>query len=83
MRIRVLGGVEVDHDPVPARLTPQSRRLLAVLVAQGGDEVSVHRLVDDLGVDDVVSVRMAVSRLRKVLGERIVTTSRLPVVRRH
>ena len=78
MRLVVLGAVEIwDDQDHSVPLTPQLRRLLALLVTSDGMAVSADRLAEyvaDGRVDGSV-VRTAVSRLRKVLGERIETTS--------
>ncbi len=75
MLVRVLGSIEVVADE-PVVLAPQLRRLLGLLVVANGDVVSAHRIAEYVaeGGDHAGSaVRTAVSRLRKVLGERIVS----------
>jgi predicted ATPase/DNA-binding SARP family transcriptional activator len=78
VHIRVLGQVEAiggagDVVQIGSR---NQRVVLAVLVAAGGDTVSVDRLIDAVWGDDpprtaVHSVRTYVSRLRRLLGEAI------------
>lgn len=73
MRFRVLGPVTVDGPDGTHELTGDRRRmLLAVLLAAGGDPVSVDRLVDALWgaappASAVTSLRSHVSRLRSDL----------------
>ena len=77
MRLRVLGPVSVatdTGDDTPLR--PQVRRLAALLLAADGRPVSGDRIADVLGATrtDGSAVRMAVSRLRSVFGERVETS---------
>jgi predicted ATPase/DNA-binding SARP family transcriptional activator len=78
VHIRVLGQVEAiggagDVVQIGSR---NQRVVLAVLVAAGGDTVSVDRLIDAVWGDEpprtaVHSLRTYVSRLRRVLGDAI------------
>jgi len=75
VRVRLLGAVTIESSGDPLR--PGVRRLLAVLSAASGDQVSEASLVDALwGAGDgdglpenpVRSLQTAVSRLRSALG---------------
>jgi DNA-binding SARP family transcriptional activator len=73
MQVCVLGSVEVWDGGEPlASLAPQTRRLLAVLAATPGRTVSASRIAEYVaaGRIDGSTVRTAVARLRKVLGNR-------------
>ena len=79
MRFRVLGPIEVERGHVAVGLGgPQQRRLLAVLLSERGRVVSTERLVDTLWSDGTAprdarrSTMSYVSRLRAVLGERLI-----------
>ncbi len=74
----ILGRVEIWDDQGNAvSLTPQLRRLLALLVAERGSTVSSGRIAEYIadGRIDGSLVRTAVSRLRKSLGDRIETAT--------
>ncbi len=76
MQVCVLGSVEVwDRGEPLGSLTPQARRLLAVLAATPGRTVSASRIAEYVaaGRIDGSTVRTAVARLRKVLGNRVAT----------
>jgi predicted ATPase/class 3 adenylate cyclase len=76
MQVGVLGPIEIwDGDERVTPLTPQASRLLAMLVATPGQRVSSSRIAEHVagGKLDGSTVRTAVSRLRKVLGRRVVT----------
>lgn len=76
MRICVLGsvGVWVDGEWVGS-LSPQTRRLLAMMVSMASDSLSPQQIGEYLtaGACDGSRIRTAVSRLRKVLGTGVVT----------
>jgi DNA-binding SARP family transcriptional activator len=73
MDVQILGPLRVLRDGVELDLgRPKQRLLLAVLVAAGGDTVSVDRLVDELWGEAppprvAASVQAYVSKLRNVL----------------
>jgi predicted ATPase/class 3 adenylate cyclase len=76
VRLGILGRTEVRDDAGAAlALTPQLRRLAALLVVSDGAPVSADRIAEYLadGPVDGSVVRTAVSRLRKVLGDRVQT----------
>ena len=76
MQVSVLGSVEVcEGGERVDSLTPQARRLLAVLAATPGRTVSTSRIAEYVagGRIDGSTVRTAVARLRKVLGNRVAT----------
>jgi predicted ATPase/class 3 adenylate cyclase len=77
VRLGILGRIEIwDDQGNSVSLTPQLRRLVAVLVAADGSTVSVDRIAEYIadGRTDGSVIRTAVSRLRKALGQRIETT---------
>ena len=81
MDYRVLGPVEVSSGGLPLQLGgAHQRALLAFLLLHANEVVSADRLLDELwGVPPgggVAAVRTQVSRLRKQLGDRIVTSGR-------
>jgi DNA-binding SARP family transcriptional activator len=74
----VLGEVVVwggDGEVVP--LPPQLRRLLAILVAAEGASVSADRIAEHVtgGRFDSSAIRTAISRLRRILGDRVETST--------
>ena len=80
MQLRVLGAVELldASGNVVALGGPKPRRILAVLVARLGETVSVDTLAeavwnDDMPTSTVATVRTYVSRLRRVLGNTLVS----------
>jgi predicted ATPase/class 3 adenylate cyclase len=73
VQVRVLGTIEVSDHSGDRPLPPQARRLLGLLIAQGASVLTLSVLAEELGAADPLSVRMAVSRLRKVMGGRIRT----------
>ncbi len=81
MEFRVLGPLEVLVDGVPARLGgPRPRAVLGTLLAHAGRAVSVQRLIDQVWDEDppptaVAALQMHISALRRVLHDRLVTTS--------
>src|SRR5215212_6304345 len=81
MEFRVLGSIAACEDGRAVALGgPQQRRLLAVLLANAGQVVSVDRLVEAVWPDDeapdgaVRTTRTYVSRLRGALGGGFVVT---------
>ena len=77
VKLGILGRLEVcDDEGEVLGLTPQLRRLAALLTVSDGASVSADRIAEYLadGPVDGSVVRTAVSRLRKVLGERVQTT---------
>ena len=72
MRVEVLGQIQVVSDGAVVAVSPQLRRLIGLLVAAGGETVSSARLAEYVadGMADS-TVRTAVSRLRKVVGDRL------------
>src|SRR5205823_10805775 len=81
MEFRVLGPVEALSGGRPLHLGGrQQHALLAFLLLHANQVVSADRLVDELWAvppgGGVAAVRTQVSRLRKQLGDRIVTSGR-------
>src|SRR6266446_873618 len=81
MEFRVLGPVEVSSGGRPLQLGgAHQRALLAFLLLHANEVVSADRLLDELWAvppgGGVAAVRTQVSRLRKQLGDRIVTSGR-------
>jgi DNA-binding SARP family transcriptional activator len=76
---RLLGPLEVQDGGVPLDVgAGKQRALLAILLLEAGTPVPVDRLIHVLWEDDppesaVNSVHVYVSRLRKLLGTRVVT----------
>ncbi|HEX4705506.1 MAG TPA: BTAD domain-containing putative transcriptional regulator [Pseudonocardiaceae bacterium] len=76
----VLGPLAVTVGGEPARLGgPRPRALLGALLAQVGQAVSATNLIDQIWGDAppataTAALQMHVSALRKVLGDRLVTT---------
>ncbi|GIG56841.1 SARP family transcriptional regulator [Longispora fulva] len=80
MRFGVLGPVEVlvSGRPVPLG-GPRPRALLAVLLVHTGRAVSTEHLIDQIWGEDPpasapAALQVHASTLRKVLGDRLVTT---------
>ena len=75
VQVRILGPIEVIESGGDKPLTPQLRRLLGLLVVADGGYVSSDRIAEHLADGDIdgSKIRTAVSRLRKVLGDRIET----------
>src|SRR6476620_8069526 len=81
MEFRVLGSLEArDRGRALALGGPQQRRLLAVLLADAGNVVSVDRLVEAVWSGDAApegaarTTRTYVSRLRTALCDGFVVT---------
>ena len=77
MRVRILGPVRVTGDDGEVALSPQLRRLLCLFVVADGDMVSADRITEYIADGDLhgSKVRTAVSRLRKVVGDRVQTVA--------
>ena len=79
MRVRVLGAIEIfDSQGAALALgSPNQRRVLAALVARLGQTVTIDSLVDALWdeppVSALTSLRTYISRLRRHLGESLVS----------
>jgi serine/threonine protein kinase/WD40 repeat protein len=78
MQIRVLGSIEVHEAKRAVSLGgPTQRRILAMLALDGGDVVSVDRLIDAIWADDDLpnnagrNIRSYMHRLRTSLGEEL------------
>ena len=80
VEFRVLGPIEVYSDDTPVHVGGvKQRSILALLVANHGQVVSVDRIVDEIYGDDAASgarrsVQTIVSMLRRVLGDVVVGT---------
>src|SRR6476619_15585 len=80
MEYRVLGPLEVREGDRPLALGgTKQRALLALLILNANHVVSVERLIDELWGESppetaVTSVRVYVSRLRKLLPEESLIT---------
>ena len=81
MEFRVLGALEVLVSGEPARLGgPRPRAVLSTLIVHAGTPVSTGHLIDQVWGSQppataMASLQMHVSALRKVLGDRLVTTN--------
>jgi predicted ATPase/DNA-binding SARP family transcriptional activator len=81
MEFAVLGPLEVRIDQAPVKLGgPRPRAVLGTLLAHAGRAVSAEHLIDQVWGEDppptaVAALQVHVSALRKVLGERLVTTA--------
>src|SRR3954453_13171902 len=87
MDFKILGPIEVRDDGQPLRLGgPGQRALLSYLVLREGEVVQAGRLVDELWhsppAGGVAALHSNVSRLRRVVGERIATVDTGYVFRR-
>jgi DNA-binding SARP family transcriptional activator len=81
MEFRILGPLEARSEGQPLPLTgPRQHALLAFLLLHANDLVSTERLVDELWYEPpqrgASAVQTQISRLRKVLGERLDSTGR-------
>jgi predicted ATPase/class 3 adenylate cyclase len=77
LHVRILGPVGVTESGAEIPLRPNLCRLLALLVVADGGFVPLDRIAEHLADGDLDGsrIRTAVSRLRKVLGDRIETVS--------
>ncbi|MFL5954169.1 MAG: BTAD domain-containing putative transcriptional regulator [Gaiellaceae bacterium] len=78
MDFRVLGPIEVLAEGEPLRLGgPRQQAMLAYLVLRSGELVQASRLLDELWhtppAGGAAAVHTNVSRLRRVVGDRIAT----------
>lgn len=74
VQISVLGPIRViDRDSAETTLPPQLRRIVGILVCAEGGPVTADRIAEYAvaGRVDGSGVKSAMSRLRKVLGDRI------------
>ena len=87
MDFRVLGPLTVEDERGPLRLDgPRVRALLAFLLLHANTPVSTSDLLDELWGEDLpksgaTAVQNAVARLRKALGDRVVTEGAAYLVR--
>ena len=81
MEFRVLGTLEVLVAGKPARLGgPRPRAVLSTLIVHAGKPVSAAHLIDQVWGSQppataMASLQMHVSAIRKVVGDRLVTTN--------
>lgn len=77
VQVQILGPIRVFGEDGEAALSPQSRRLLALLAVNQGSQVSADRIAECLSDGDLdgSKLRNAVLRLRKVLGDRVETVA--------
>jgi len=77
VHVRILGPIRVFDEDGEAALSPQSRRLLGLLVVNLGSDVSADKIAECLSDGDLdgSKLRNAVLRLRKVLGDRVETVA--------
>jgi len=81
MEFRILGPVEVRGERGPVTLGgPKPRAILAVLLLHQNEPVSADRLANDVWGEEAPAatpqnVQVNVSRLRKALGDDVVTTT--------
>src|SRR5258706_13816362 len=78
MDFRILGQVEVSSGGLMLRLTgPRQRALLAYLLLHANEVVPADRLLDELWTvtpqGGLAALQTQVSRLRRLVGERLVT----------
>ncbi|MGB0113713.1 MAG: BTAD domain-containing putative transcriptional regulator, partial [Ilumatobacteraceae bacterium] len=73
VRVEILGPIRVADGDRVQPLSPQLRRLVGILAASAGQAVSSSRLAEYVadGNTEGSTVRTAVSRVRKVLGDRL------------
>jgi DNA-binding SARP family transcriptional activator len=81
VEFRILGPIEALSGGEPLQLGgARQRALLAYLLLHAGKVVSADRLLDELWADSplggTAAVQTQVSRLRKMLGDRITTSGR-------
>ena len=77
VQVRILGPIRVFDEDGEAALSPQSRRLLGLLIVNLGSDVSADKIAECLSDGDLdgSKLRNAVLRLRKVLGDRVETVA--------
>ena len=77
VQVRILGPIQVIDGDGEVALSPQQRRLLALLAVAQGGYVSADVIAEYIADGDAhgSKLRTAVSRLRKVLGDRVETVS--------
>lgn len=77
VHVRILGPVGVTESGVEIPMRPNLCRLLALLVVADGGFVPLDRIAEHLADGDLDGsrIRTAVSRLRKVVGDRVETVS--------
>ncbi|MFE9683936.1 BTAD domain-containing putative transcriptional regulator [Streptomyces sp. NPDC006285] len=76
MQFRILGAVEVQDERAGLRILPtgaKQRALLGALVVKAGQDIAVHRLVDELWgghppADAANALQVHVARLRRLLS---------------
>ncbi|MDH3251135.1 MAG: winged helix-turn-helix domain-containing protein, partial [Acidimicrobiia bacterium] len=79
LRVDVLGPLEVERDGQPMRIPGRKERaLLATLAVRAGWVLTVDQLIDVLWNEEPppsahATLRSYISRLRRVLGEAIVS----------
>ena len=78
MDFRILGSVEVSSEGLTLHLSgPRQRALLAYLLLHANEVVPAERLLDELWVEaprgGVAALQTQVSRLRRIVGERLQT----------
>ena len=78
MDFRILGSVEVSSGGLSLQLPgPRQRALLAYLLLHANEVVPAERLLDELWVEvprgGVAALQTQVSRLRRIVGERLQT----------
>jgi len=78
MDFRILGSVEVSSGGLTLELSgPRQRALLAYLLLHANEVVSAERLLDELWNEPpqggVGALQTQVSRLRRVVGDRLQT----------
>jgi DNA-binding SARP family transcriptional activator len=86
MDFRILGPVEAHSGGQPVQLAGQRQRgLLAYLLLHANEAVSSHRLLDELWTTPpaggLAALQTQVSRLRKLLDDRIASTTNGYVLR--
>jgi DNA-binding SARP family transcriptional activator len=81
MKLRILGPIDVQSNGRPVQLGgPRQRGLLTYLLLHANEAVSADRLLDQLWADPprggVAALQTQIYRLRRELGDRILTTGR-------
>jgi DNA-binding SARP family transcriptional activator len=80
MEFRILGPLEARSEGLELPLGgPRQRALLAYLLLHANEVVSVERLIDELWFDPpmagAAAVQTQISRLRKLVGERLMSSA--------